>query len=102
MANNLARKISLLTDEMLDGLSAPIYCRSLDAATLKELIGSNGRLIAEDPALGVPIIDDDLTMQDLYDKIGRMEIRQGTLERMSHRQSYHSDKYAEVFEYMAR
>ncbi|GKA61902.1 hypothetical protein Tco_0761421 [Tanacetum coccineum] len=32
--------------------------------------------------------------------MGRMEIRQGELEKMSGRQSYHSDRYAGLFEYM--
>ncbi|GJY38994.1 retrotransposon ORF1 [Tanacetum coccineum] len=41
----MAKKMNLLTDEVLDGLSAPIYCWSLDATTLRELIDSNGRLI---------------------------------------------------------
>nr|GFC73111.1 hypothetical protein [Tanacetum cinerariifolium] len=49
----LAKKIEVLTDEVLNGLSAPIYCRPLDATILRELIGSNGRLIAEDLASGV-------------------------------------------------
>ncbi|GJR77457.1 hypothetical protein Tco_0089822 [Tanacetum coccineum] len=31
---------------------------------------------------------------------GRMEIRQGELEKMFRRQSYHSDRYAGLFEYM--
>ncbi|GJU22161.1 zinc knuckle CX2CX4HX4C containing protein [Tanacetum coccineum] len=91
----MAKKISLLVDEVLDGLSVLIYCRPLDATTLSELIDSNKRLIAEDLALGVlrvamtrPLRP---TMQDLYDIMGNMEIRQGMLERMSHRwQSYHS------------
>ncbi|GJS67960.1 hypothetical protein Tco_0682525 [Tanacetum coccineum] len=73
----IARRMGLLTDEVLNSLSAPIYCRALDAITLKELIGLDGRLIAEDPA------------------------PEGTLERMARRQSYHSDRYASLFEYMA-
>ncbi|GJZ86439.1 hypothetical protein Tco_0658049 [Tanacetum coccineum] len=36
--------------------------------------------------------------EDLYDRKGRIEIRQGTLKRMSRR---HSDRYARFFEYMA-
>ncbi|GJY53691.1 hypothetical protein Tco_0445355 [Tanacetum coccineum] len=103
--NRMARKMILLTDEVLDGLSALIYCRSLDATTLRELIGSNGRLITEDPALGVPRVamptPPSPTMQDLYDRMGRMEIRQATLERMYRTQSYHSNRYAFIFEYMA-
>ncbi|GJR43422.1 hypothetical protein Tco_1311525 [Tanacetum coccineum] len=53
----MARKISLLTDGVLDRLSALIYYRSLDVTTLRELIGYNGRLIAEDPTPGVPRAD---------------------------------------------
>ncbi|GKB18767.1 hypothetical protein Tco_0852690 [Tanacetum coccineum] len=40
-------------------------------------------------------------MQDLYDRMGRMEIRQEAIERMEYRQSYHWDKYHGVFEHMA-
>ncbi|GJS01510.1 hypothetical protein Tco_0318018 [Tanacetum coccineum] len=102
--NGIVKKMSLLTDEVLDGQSAPIYCRSLDATTLRELIGSNGRLIAEDPTLGVPKVAMlrplRPTIQDLYDRMGRIEIRHGTLQRMSRRQSYYSDRYVGVFEDM--
>ncbi|GKE69910.1 hypothetical protein Tco_1527982 [Tanacetum coccineum] len=91
----MAKKISLLADEVLDGLSVLIYCRPLDATTLSELIGSNKRLIAEDLAPGVLRVamtrPPRPTMQDLYDMMGNMEIRQGVLEWMSRRrQSYHS------------
>ncbi|GKF03691.1 hypothetical protein Tco_0030614, partial [Tanacetum coccineum] len=41
------------------------------------------------------------SMQDLYERIGNMEIRQGTIKRMSYRQSYHWDRYVGVFEHMA-
>ncbi|GJX71217.1 hypothetical protein Tco_0308388 [Tanacetum coccineum] len=71
----------------------------------RELIGSNGRLIAEEPAHGDlrvsvprPLCH---SISNLYDKMGRMKIRQGELERMSRRQSYHSDIYAGLFEYIA-
>ncbi|GJY43403.1 hypothetical protein Tco_0431616 [Tanacetum coccineum] len=75
----IAKKMSLLTDEVLNGLSAPTYYRSLDATTLRELIGSNGRLIAEDPApsflrLAMPRPPCP-TMQDLYKRMGSMKIR---------------------------
>ncbi|GJZ53395.1 hypothetical protein Tco_0608280 [Tanacetum coccineum] len=54
------------------------------------------------PAPGVPRVPMPKpprpTMQDLYDRKGRIEIRQGTLKRMSRR---HSDRYARFFEYMA-
>ncbi|GKD84691.1 hypothetical protein Tco_1355845, partial [Tanacetum coccineum] len=97
----IAKKISLLTDEVLNGLSALVYCRSLDATTLRELIGSNGRLIAEDPAPGVSrfVMPRPLRpiMQDLYERMGSMEIRHGVLGRMSRRQLYYTDRYTGVF-----
>ncbi|GJU89397.1 hypothetical protein Tco_1301820 [Tanacetum coccineum] len=79
----LARKFRLLNDEVLDGLRALIFFRTLDATTLKELIRPDGRLITE------------------Y-RMCRMEVRQGVLERMARKQSYHSDRYARVFEHIVR
>ncbi|GJR74199.1 hypothetical protein Tco_0086564 [Tanacetum coccineum] len=77
---------------------------TLDATTLRELIGPDERLIVEDPSPEVPRVampkGPRPSMQDLYDRIGNMEICQGTLERMARRQSYHSDRYAGLFEYM--
>ncbi|GKB72707.1 hypothetical protein Tco_0934119 [Tanacetum coccineum] len=77
----IARRMSLLTDEMLYGLIDPLYCRELDTTTLKELIDSNERLIVEDPALGVP----------------RVAMPRPSRPTM---QSYNFDKYAGVFEFM--
>ncbi|GJS04997.1 reverse transcriptase domain-containing protein [Tanacetum coccineum] len=37
---------------------------------------------------------------DLYDRMGRMEIRQEAIEQMEYRQSYHWDRYQGVFEHM--
>ncbi|GKD97645.1 hypothetical protein Tco_1381542 [Tanacetum coccineum] len=97
--------MGLLTNEVLNSLSAPIYCRALDAITLRELIGLNGKLIAKDPAPKVPRVaiprGPHPSMQDLYDRMGNMEIRQGMLERMARRQSYQLDRYAGLFEHMA-
>ncbi|GKC17694.1 hypothetical protein Tco_1014476, partial [Tanacetum coccineum] len=82
----IARRIYLLTDEVLDGLSALIYCRTLDATNLRDLIDSNGKLIVEYPAPGVPRVamprQPRPSMQDLYDRMGNMEIHQGVIERM--------------------
>ncbi|GJX11491.1 hypothetical protein Tco_0201350 [Tanacetum coccineum] len=50
----LGKKLQLLTNEILDRLTALIFFRSLDATTLTEMIEPDGRLIAEDPAPGVP------------------------------------------------
>nr|GEU71538.1 hypothetical protein [Tanacetum cinerariifolium] len=100
----IARKSRVLTKDVLRSLSALIYCRDLDTTTLKELIDSKSRLIPEDPQPGVPrvCIPRPLraSMQDLYDMMGRMEIRQEAIERMEYRQSYHWDRYQGVFEHM--
>ncbi|GKB69982.1 hypothetical protein Tco_0931394 [Tanacetum coccineum] len=50
----LAQRLHLLNDEALNGFRAPIYCRTLDATTLRELIGPHGRIIIEDSALSFP------------------------------------------------
>ncbi|GJT83269.1 hypothetical protein Tco_1057611, partial [Tanacetum coccineum] len=41
-----------------------------------------------------------LSDEDLYERMGSMEIRQGAIEMMAYRQSYHWDRYAGVFEHM--
>ncbi|GJT24357.1 DNA-directed DNA polymerase [Tanacetum coccineum] len=41
------------------------------------------------------------SMQDLYECMGSMEIRQEAIKRMKYRQSYHWDRYQGVFEHMA-
>ncbi|GKB08101.1 hypothetical protein Tco_0836385 [Tanacetum coccineum] len=97
----LTKKMQLLTDEVLDGLSTPIYCRSLDAITLREPTVPNGRLIAEDPAPSVPRVGmprpPRSTLQDLSKRMGHMEIQQGVLERMSRRldEAYAPPRYDE-------
>ncbi|GJV35132.1 hypothetical protein Tco_1407609 [Tanacetum coccineum] len=77
----------------------------LDTTTLGELIDSEGRLIPKDPQPGVLRVGiprpPRASMQDLYDRIGRMEIQQEAIERMEYRQSYHWDRYQRVFEHMA-
>ncbi|GJU52446.1 retrotransposon ORF1 [Tanacetum coccineum] len=101
----ITRKARVLTDAVLRSLSAPIYCRDLDTTILRELIDSEGRLIPEDPQSGVPRVGIPrppiASMQDLYDKMSSIEIRQEAIERMEYRQSYHWDMYLEVFEHMA-
>nr|GEZ59890.1 hypothetical protein [Tanacetum cinerariifolium] len=71
--------------------------RDLDMITLKELIDSDGKLILEDPQPGIPKVDipkpPRVSMQDLCDRMGRMQIRQEAIEQMEYRQSYHQDKY---------
>ncbi|GJY02715.1 hypothetical protein Tco_0360867 [Tanacetum coccineum] len=103
--HKIARKARVLNDVVLRSLSALIYYRYLDTTTLRELIYSKGRLIPEDPQPGVPRVGiprpPRALMQDLYERMGNIEIRQGAIERMSYRQSYHRDRYAGVFEHMA-
>nr|GEX81226.1 hypothetical protein [Tanacetum cinerariifolium] len=85
----IARKVRVLTDVVLRSLSALIYCNDLDTTMLKELIDSEGRLIHEDPQLGVPRVGIPrplkATMQDLNNRIGSMEIRHEAIERMEYR-----------------
>ncbi|GJX17285.1 hypothetical protein Tco_0218117 [Tanacetum coccineum] len=47
-----ARRV--LTKDVERSLSAPVYYRDLDSTTLRDLIDSDGKLIQEDPQLGVP------------------------------------------------
>ncbi|GJS25224.1 hypothetical protein Tco_0453856 [Tanacetum coccineum] len=94
----------VLTEDVVRNLSTSIYCRDLDTITLRDLIDSDGKLIPEDPQPGVPRVGIPrppiASVQDLYDRIGRMEIRQEAIERMEYRQSYHWDRYQGVFEHM--
>nr|GFA02509.1 hypothetical protein [Tanacetum cinerariifolium] len=75
----IARKTRVLTDDVIRSKSALIYCRDLDTTTLRELIESEGRLILEDPQPSVPRVGiprpPRASMQDLYDRMGSMEIR---------------------------
>nr|GEW84360.1 hypothetical protein [Tanacetum cinerariifolium] len=90
--SKIAKKSRVLTNYVLRSLSALIYCRDLDTTTLRDLIDSKGKLIPEDPQPVVPIVGvptpPRASMQDLYDKMGRMEIRQEAIERMEYRESY--------------
>ncbi|GJT89629.1 hypothetical protein Tco_1078474 [Tanacetum coccineum] len=89
----IARKFKVLTEDVVRSLSALIYCRDLDMIRLRDLINSKGKLIPEDPQLGVPRVGiprpPRASMQDLHDRMGGMEIRQDAIERMEYRQSYH-------------
>ncbi|GKA37677.1 hypothetical protein Tco_0724242 [Tanacetum coccineum] len=69
----------VLTEDVVRSLSALIFCRDLDTTTLRDLIDSDGKLIPEDPQPGVPRVGIPrplrASIQDLYDRMGRMEIR---------------------------
>ncbi|GKE86611.1 hypothetical protein Tco_1560353 [Tanacetum coccineum] len=91
--SKIARKCRVLTEDVVRSLSSLIYCRYLDTITLRDLIDSDGKLIHEDPQSGVQRVGiprpPRASIQDLYDRMGRMEIRQEAIERMEYRQSYH-------------
>ncbi|GJX13534.1 retrotransposon ORF1 [Tanacetum coccineum] len=82
--SKLARKCRVLTEDVVGSLSALVYYRDLDSTTLRDLIDSDGKLILEDPQPGMPRVGiprpPRASMQDLYDRIGRMEIRQDVIE----------------------
>ncbi|GKA50608.1 hypothetical protein Tco_0743681 [Tanacetum coccineum] len=98
--SKLARKCRVLSEDVVRSLSAPIYCRDLDTTTLRDLIKSDGKLILEDPQPGIPRFGIPrplrASMQDLYDRMGRIEIRQEAIEWSTWL------GYQGVFEHMAR
>ncbi|GJZ62473.1 hypothetical protein Tco_0618610 [Tanacetum coccineum] len=76
--------------------------------TLRELIDFEDRLIPEILIDDVPRVAAEraprvqrASMQDLYECMGSMEIRQEAIERMEYRHAYQWDKYHGVFEHMA-
>nr|GEV40568.1 hypothetical protein [Tanacetum cinerariifolium] len=83
-------------EDVVRSLSALIYCRDMDTITLRYLIDFDGKLNLQDPQPGVPRVGiprpSRASMQDLYNRMGRMEIRQEAIERMEYRQSYHWDR----------
>ncbi|GKE18697.1 hypothetical protein Tco_1426274 [Tanacetum coccineum] len=52
--SKIARKCTVLTEDVVRSLSALLYCRDLDTITLRDLIDSDGKLIPEDLQPGVP------------------------------------------------
>nr|GEX51479.1 hypothetical protein [Tanacetum cinerariifolium] len=75
---------------------------------LRELIDSEDRLIPDILVDDVPRVATQIAlrvqralMQDLYEHIDSMEIRQEAIERMEYIQAYHWDRYQGVFEHMA-
>ncbi|GKD48483.1 hypothetical protein Tco_1277459 [Tanacetum coccineum] len=102
------RKSRVLTEEIIRSLSTPVYCRDLDRNSLRELIDSEDRLILEIPiddilrvvAQRAPRVQRAL-MQDLYERMGSIEIRQEAIERMEYIHTYHLDRYHGVFEHIA-
>ncbi|GKD94932.1 hypothetical protein Tco_1374769, partial [Tanacetum coccineum] len=64
-----------------------------------------GKVVAEKLSLGRVYLElvflDLRSMRDLYDRMGRMEIRHDAIKQMEYRQSYHWDRYHGVFEHIA-
>ncbi|GJS21737.1 hypothetical protein Tco_0450369 [Tanacetum coccineum] len=94
-------------DDFMDEEKGSWYIerKTLDANILRELIGSNGRLIPKEIAPSIPRVVTPRatrpTTSDLYDKIRQLKTRIDKIERIMHIQSYHSDKYARVLEHIA-
>ncbi|GJU07342.1 hypothetical protein Tco_1123772 [Tanacetum coccineum] len=91
------RRLGLYHADGLEEDGCNVYFEGdLDTITLRDLIDSKGKLILKDPQPGVPRVGiprpPRASMQDLYNRIGRMEIRQEAIERMEYRQSYHWDR----------
>nr|GEW65883.1 hypothetical protein [Tanacetum cinerariifolium] len=76
-------------EDVLRSLSAPVYCKDLDTAILRELIDSESRLIPSDPQPGVHRVGISrpprASMKDLYKRMGSMKIRHEAIERMEYR-----------------
>ncbi|GKF37151.1 hypothetical protein Tco_0113909, partial [Tanacetum coccineum] len=74
----MTRRMKLLSEEVLNGLSAPTHCRALDRITLREQIGPNGKLFTEASKPGAPRVAMPVplrpSMQDLYDKMANIDI----------------------------
>ncbi|GJS22412.1 hypothetical protein Tco_0451044 [Tanacetum coccineum] len=85
----IVKRLGILSDEVLNGLSALTYCRTLDANILRELIGSNRRLIPEEIAPSIPRVVTPRaqrpTTSNLYDKISQLETRIGIHNHNTHR-----------------
>ncbi|GJV09920.1 hypothetical protein Tco_1351461 [Tanacetum coccineum] len=86
-------------------LTVPMELGTLDANILRELIGSNERLIPEEIAPSIlrlaTLRAPRPTNSDLYEKISHLETQIGKIERMTRRQSYHSERYARVLKHIA-
>nr|GEV38867.1 hypothetical protein [Tanacetum cinerariifolium] len=99
LITKISKRKNFLSKEVLNSLSASIYYRDLDTTTLKELIDSEGRLYLEVPKPGVPRVaiprPPRASMLDIYERMGSIEICQGTIKRLAYRQSYHWDMYVE-------
>ncbi|GJV70109.1 hypothetical protein Tco_1485618 [Tanacetum coccineum] len=88
------RKSRVLTNEIERTLTTSIYCRDLDRTTLRELIDSEDRLIPDIPIDDVPRVSSQraprvqrASMQDLYERMGSMEIKQQANERVEYRKA---------------
>nr|GEU55065.1 transposase, Ptta/En/Spm, transposase, Tnp1/En/Spm-like protein [Tanacetum cinerariifolium] len=57
LITKMPKNMRVLTDEVLNSLSALTYCRAVDTTTLRDLIDSDVRLIPKVPAPQVPRIE---------------------------------------------
>ncbi|GJX33624.1 retrotransposon ORF1 [Tanacetum coccineum] len=90
--SKIARKSRVLTKEIVHTLSTSVYCKDLDKTTRRELIDFEDRLIHDILVDDVPRVAAQRAprvqralMQDLYERMGSMEIRQEAIERLEYR-----------------
>ncbi|GKC50759.1 hypothetical protein Tco_1073504 [Tanacetum coccineum] len=73
----IAKRKNLLSEEVLNSLSALMYCKAFDTTTFKELIDYEGRMILEAPESGVPRVaitrPPRESIQDLYERMSIFE-----------------------------
>ncbi|GJV29745.1 hypothetical protein Tco_1386193 [Tanacetum coccineum] len=74
----IAKRKNLLSEEVLNSLSALMYCKAFDTTTFKELIDYEGRMILKAPESGVPRVaitrPPRASIHDLYERMSSMEI----------------------------
>ncbi|GJZ72286.1 gag protease polyprotein [Tanacetum coccineum] len=90
--SKIAKKSRVMIEEIIRSLNTLVYYRDLDRTTLRDLIDSEDRLILDIPVDDVQRVAAQraprvqrASMQDLYERMGSMEIRQEAIERMEYR-----------------
>ncbi|GJT61262.1 hypothetical protein Tco_1004795 [Tanacetum coccineum] len=98
----IARGRNMLNEDVHRSLSAPIYCRALDATTLRELTDTDGRLIREAAEPAVPRAaaprNQRASMQDLYDTMGVFEHMAGVYNVPLQGQEYAQPQYDQFYQ----
>lgn len=98
----IARRMKLLNDDTLSSYSTPTPCKKLNDTTLREFIGSDGKLVVEDPAPGVarlvPPKRHRPNVMEIYQKLGEVERRKAALEELGRWNEYHWKRFTPLFD----